>query len=169
MKLTRAARAQLVELITNAAPLNGTFFRSVAFRYFHPEDLISGEGTRQYGGRFVPVGVRAVYASAEEETVPFELEKHQSADSGGSSTVNLGDAPPKVKSSSGVDAVAEALESGVNIEDAAHAGAAKGAPSVEFDELLAEDSGRSHGEKGPSKKGSKAKAQASAPTDEDME
>jgi RES domain-containing protein len=65
LKLPQAARAQLLKLITNAAPLNRTFFRSVAFRYFHPDDLISGEGTRQYGGRFVPVGVRAVLASAE--------------------------------------------------------------------------------------------------------
>jgi RES domain-containing protein len=44
-----------------------------AFRYFHPDDLISGEGTRQHGGRFVPVGVRAVYASAEEDTALREV------------------------------------------------------------------------------------------------
>ena len=73
MKLTRAARAQLLKLIASAAPLNGTFFRSVAFRYFHPDDLISGDGTRQHGGRFVPVGVRAVYASAEEDTALREV------------------------------------------------------------------------------------------------
>lgn len=29
--------------------------------------MIGGEGTRLYGGRFVPTGVRAVYASLEEE------------------------------------------------------------------------------------------------------
>jgi len=46
----------------------GDFFRSVAFRYFHPDELISGEGTRLHGGRFAPVGVPAVYASREEET-----------------------------------------------------------------------------------------------------
>jgi hypothetical protein len=50
-----AARAQLEELISNAAPLEGNFFRSVAFQYFHPDDVISGEGPRVYSGRFVPI------------------------------------------------------------------------------------------------------------------
>ena len=68
MKLGRAARKQLDELIAGAVPLKGDFFRSVAFHYFHPDDVISGEGTRLNGGRFVPVGVKAVFASLEEET-----------------------------------------------------------------------------------------------------
>ena len=59
MRLGRAARKQLDELIAGAAPLEGDFFRSVAFHYFHPDDVISGEGTRLNGGRFVPVGVKA--------------------------------------------------------------------------------------------------------------
>jgi RES domain-containing protein len=79
-------------LITNAAPLNGTFFRSVAFRYFHPDDLISGEGTRQYGGRFVPVGVRAVYASAEEETALREVTQRK-ATLGGERQIDVGEYP----------------------------------------------------------------------------
>ena len=66
LKLGRAARKQLLHLIAGASPLNGDFFRSLAFQYFHPDDVISGEGTRLHGGRFVPVGVRAVYASLEE-------------------------------------------------------------------------------------------------------
>ena len=51
--------------------LSTAIFRSVAFRYFHPDDVISGEGTRLSGGRFVPVGVRAVYASLEEGSGSF--------------------------------------------------------------------------------------------------
>ena len=73
MRAGRAARSQLVELIAGATTLQGDFFRSVAFRYFHPDDVISGEGTRLNGGRFVPVGVRAVYASLEEETALREV------------------------------------------------------------------------------------------------
>jgi RES domain len=68
LRLGPAAKAQLAELISRAAPLSGDFFRSVAFRHFHPDDVISGEGTRLHGGRFVPVGVPAVYASLEEDT-----------------------------------------------------------------------------------------------------
>jgi len=60
VKLGRTARAQLSELIARASPLKGDFFRSVAFRYFHPDQLISGDGTRLHGGRFVPIGVPAV-------------------------------------------------------------------------------------------------------------
>jgi RES domain-containing protein len=60
-------------LIAGAAPLEGDFFRSVAFHYFHPDDVISGEGTRLNGGRFAPVGVKTVYASFEEETAAREV------------------------------------------------------------------------------------------------
>ena len=79
MKLGRAARKQLAEAIAGATSLQGDFFRLVAFRYFHPDDVISGEGTRLYGGRFVPVGVRAVYASLEEETALREVTIRKSA------------------------------------------------------------------------------------------
>jgi RES domain-containing protein len=74
-----AARAQLDELISNAAPLEGHFFRSVAFQYFHPDDVISGEGPRVYGGRFVPIGVPAVYASLEEDTALREAASRQAS------------------------------------------------------------------------------------------
>jgi RES domain-containing protein len=75
-----------------AAFLQGDFFRSVAFRYFHPDDVISGEGTRLHGGRFVPVGVRAVYASPEEETALREVTSCKSA-LGGRSQINVGEYP----------------------------------------------------------------------------
>jgi len=55
-------------LVEQAAPLEGQFFRSVELAYGHPDDVISGEGTRLYGGRFVKPGTRAVYGSADEET-----------------------------------------------------------------------------------------------------
>ena len=64
----------------------------VAFRYFHPDDVISGEGTRLHGGRFVPVGVRAVYASLEEETALREVTSRKSA-LGGRSQISVGEYP----------------------------------------------------------------------------
>ncbi len=53
------------------------FFRSVAYEYFHPDDVISGEGTRRYGGRFVPVGTPAVYGSVDEQTAVKEVTVRQ--------------------------------------------------------------------------------------------
>ena len=92
MKLGRAARKQLAGLIAGATSLQGDFFRSVAFRYFHPDDVISGEGTRLNGGRFVPAGVRAVYASLEEETAMREVTTRKNALSG-RSQINVGEYP----------------------------------------------------------------------------
>jgi RES domain-containing protein len=92
LRLGRAARKQLAELIAVASSLQGDFFRSVAFRYFHPDDVISGEGTRLHGGRFVPVGVRAVYASLEEETALREVTSRKGA-LGGRSRISVGEYP----------------------------------------------------------------------------
>jgi RES domain-containing protein len=55
-------------LVEQASPLESQFFRSVELAYGHPDDVISGEGTRLYGGRFVKPGSRAVYGSVDEET-----------------------------------------------------------------------------------------------------
>lgn len=92
MRLGRAARRQLAELIAAATSLKGDFFRSVAFRYLHPDDVISGEGTRLNGGRFVPAGVRAVYASLEEETALREVTVRKSA-LGGRNQIDVGEYP----------------------------------------------------------------------------
>jgi len=92
LRLGGAARKQLAELIARATSFRGDFFRSVAFRYFHPDDVISGEGTRLYGGRFVPVGVRAVYASLEEETALREVTIRKSA-LGGRGQIGVGEYP----------------------------------------------------------------------------
>jgi len=82
LKLAREAQKQLDALIADAKPRSGDFFRSVAFRYFHPDTVISGEGTRLAGGRFVPVGVNAVYASFDEETALREVTVRKKALSG---------------------------------------------------------------------------------------
>jgi len=90
--LGRAAKAQLVELISRATPLHGEFFRSVAFRHFHPDDVISEEGTRLHGGRFVPSGVAAVYASFDEQTALREVTARRSL-LHGRCPVEFGDSP----------------------------------------------------------------------------
>jgi RES domain-containing protein len=71
--LSASVKLQLAELISRVVPLEGNFFRSVAFRHFHPDDVISGEGTRLHGGRFAPPGTAAVYASLDEETALREV------------------------------------------------------------------------------------------------
>jgi len=59
--------------INRAAPLKGLFFRSVEFRYMDPLDVLSGAGARAYGGRFAPVGTRAVYLSVTDSGASKEV------------------------------------------------------------------------------------------------
>jgi hypothetical protein len=73
-------------------PFKGDFLRSVAFHYFHPDDVVSGEGTRLNGGRFVPVGIKAVFSSLEEETALREVTSRKSA-LGGRNQINVGEYP----------------------------------------------------------------------------
>ena len=92
MKLAATPQKQLEALIAAARPLNGDFFRSVAWRYFHPDAVISGEGTRLAGGRFVPVGVKAVYASFDEETALREVTARKKA-LGGHAQIDIKEYP----------------------------------------------------------------------------
>ena len=73
MSLSAAWRAALDELVGTAKPFSGQCFRSVEIAYARPDDVISGEGTRLHGGRFAPRGVRAVFASLDEETATREV------------------------------------------------------------------------------------------------
>jgi RES domain-containing protein len=66
--LPRQWQRHALALVEQASPLDGEFFRSVELSYAHPDDLVSGEGTRSHGGRFVRPGLRAVYGSIDEET-----------------------------------------------------------------------------------------------------
>jgi hypothetical protein len=90
----------------------------------------------------------AVVKPADDETLAFEAADEGSDDSllgaadlvmhpeDSSSAVNLGELPGKAKSASGIDQVAEALESGVNLDDEAPLSPVHGTPSVEFDDIL---------------------------------
>lgn len=66
--LPRQWQRHALALVEQASPLEAEFFRSVELAYAHPDDVVSGEGTRSYGGRFVRPGLRAVYGAVDEET-----------------------------------------------------------------------------------------------------
>ena len=68
MTLPRQWQRHALALVEQASPLEAEFFRSVELAYAHPDDVVSGEGTRSHGGRFVRPGLRAVYGSVDEET-----------------------------------------------------------------------------------------------------
>ena len=68
MTLARQWQRHALALVEQASPLEGEFFRSVELAYARPDDVVSGGGTRSYGGRFVRPGLRAVYGSVDEET-----------------------------------------------------------------------------------------------------
>ena len=38
----------------------------------HPDDVMSGTGAAKLGGRFVPIGKKALYVSGSEETLLLE-------------------------------------------------------------------------------------------------
>jgi RES domain-containing protein len=82
----------LDELVAQANALKGNFFRSVELRWGYPDDVISGEGARENGGRFVTAGTRAVYASLDEETAMREATSRKSR-LGGASQILLKDYP----------------------------------------------------------------------------
>jgi RES domain-containing protein len=73
VKLTSRQRRLLDDLSTTAKPLSGVFFRAVEFRWMHPDDVTSGAGAARLGGRFVPVGTKALYVSDSEETLLHEI------------------------------------------------------------------------------------------------
>ena len=60
-------------MIARARPLKGVFFRSVEFRFMDPDEVLSGAGAERDGGRFVPVGTKAIYLSKEDATASNEV------------------------------------------------------------------------------------------------
>ncbi len=73
MKFTPKQRAAVKTWVTRAAPLKGIYFRSVEYRYMDPADVLSGDGTKAYGGRFAAIGMRAVYLSATDSGAGKEV------------------------------------------------------------------------------------------------
>jgi RES domain-containing protein len=71
-------RAVIERWIGRTAPLQGVYFRSVEYRYMNPKDVLSGAGTKKYGGRFAPMGIRAVYLSATDSGASKEVTARKS-------------------------------------------------------------------------------------------
>ena len=92
MKLPADWRAAIESLCGDAKPFEESCFRSVELAWGHPDDVISGEGTKDKGGRFAPKGTRAVYGSLDEGTATREATARR-ARLGGASRISLADYP----------------------------------------------------------------------------
>jgi len=92
VKLPDGWRAALDLLCDSAVPFDDSGFRSVELAWAHPDDVISGAGTRLKGGRFVPKGTRAVYASLDEDTATHEVTARKTR-LGGKAQIALKDYP----------------------------------------------------------------------------
>jgi RES domain-containing protein len=92
VSLSAAWRAALDGLIHDAKPYKDRCVRSVEIAHGLPDEVISGEGTRKNGGRFVPAGVRAVYASLDEATATAEVTARK-ARLGGRAQISIHDYP----------------------------------------------------------------------------
>lgn len=63
---------RLERLAPQAPAFKGKAFRSATPRYSQEADLVAGEGSREFGGRWNPPGLAAVYASNTPETAMKE-------------------------------------------------------------------------------------------------
>ena len=60
------------KLSSRAGKLSGTVYRSCDPKYATSADLLSGRGSRLYGGRWNPIGVTSIYGSFDPETAMAE-------------------------------------------------------------------------------------------------
>ncbi|MBI1876170.1 MAG: RES family NAD+ phosphorylase [Acidobacteria bacterium] len=83
MTLPRQRQQHALALLERSGSLEREYFRSVELSYAHPDDVISGEGARLYGGRFVRPGVAAIYGSTDEYTAIREAAARRERLAGG--------------------------------------------------------------------------------------
>ena len=69
-------RVRLARLGGSAAPFVGVAYRSGVPEFATEADLLTGEGSRRFGGRWNPRGIAAVYASLTPETALAESLAH---------------------------------------------------------------------------------------------
>jgi hypothetical protein len=127
-----------VDLATDAedAPSSGRKHKTANLEA--TEEVLAGElsnvgfgsGTVNWNDIESGVGKKEIDAEA---TIGFDAGDDES------SAVDLGESPTKNKSASGIDPVAEALESGISLDDHLLPPPVKGPPSVEFDDILGEE------------------------------
>ena len=63
---------RIADCMTRAVKLKTSAFRSAGVKYANQEDLISGNGASDNGGRWNPPGLRAIYASLDPITAVEE-------------------------------------------------------------------------------------------------
>ena len=63
-------------LTTSAVDWDGIVYRSSTPKYATEADLLTGEGSRRWGGRWNPIGIAVVYASLSPETAMAETFAH---------------------------------------------------------------------------------------------
>lgn len=64
------------QLIASAFPIQEILYRSSSPKFANSKDLLSGEGSRRFGDRWNPVGLRVVYASLTPLTAMAETLAH---------------------------------------------------------------------------------------------
>jgi RES domain-containing protein len=69
-------KTRLARLITDSKPFDAVVYRSSTPQYAKENDLLTGEGSRIFGGRWNPVGTAVIYASLSSETSMAESLAH---------------------------------------------------------------------------------------------
>jgi len=65
-------RSRLQHLFPIAIAMKSFAFRSAGVKYANESDFVSGSGAAYYGGRWNPIGMRAIYASLDPITAARE-------------------------------------------------------------------------------------------------
>jgi RES domain-containing protein len=94
LSLTVAEQTALHKLIKRAELLSGTYYRSVERRFMDPTRILNGRGTELYGGRFAPIGIKAVYLADSDGGASAEVLARKKR-LGGASQISL-DRYPRV-------------------------------------------------------------------------
>jgi len=92
LSLTAEEQKALRNLIKNANPTTGIYFRSVEHRFMDPSKVLDGRGTELYGGRFVPVGTKGVYLAESDAAASAEVLARKKR-LGGASQISLDNYP----------------------------------------------------------------------------
>jgi hypothetical protein len=73
LSLTADELAELERWVKCARPLKAIYYRSVEYRFMDPDEVLNGQGTQLYGGRFAEVGVKAVYLAESDSGASNEV------------------------------------------------------------------------------------------------
>src|SRR5437763_631733 len=69
-------QTRLARLAPSAVRFEGVVYRSSTPKYATEDDLLTGDGSRRFGGRWNPIGIAVVYAALTPETAMAETLAH---------------------------------------------------------------------------------------------